>query len=244
MGGTQDNGTFEYDRLDDDNWPQIIYGDGGQSGWNAANSRLRFNSFFGQFHDANFQNGDPTKWVITTGTIAASPEGSNFYPPIIADPNPADGGHDLRGLPERLAHAGLGRQPGASSRPTAPSSRPRAANPACGDFVRIGTRGATDLTVGRYGDRAGGVVAAIERAPSNTGTLWAATNTGRVFITDNATPPAASVTWTRLDTSATNDPSRFVSSHLRRSERTRTTRGSRTRGTTSTRRRSRVTCSR
>ena len=35
-------------------------------------------------------------------------------------------------------------------------------------------------------DRAGGNVAAIERAPSNTGTMWAATITGRVFISDNA----------------------------------------------------------
>ena len=37
MGGTQDNGTFEY-KGSSDVWPQIIYGDGGQSGWNAANS--------------------------------------------------------------------------------------------------------------------------------------------------------------------------------------------------------------
>ena len=33
-----------------------------------------------------------------------------------------------------------------------------------------------------------------------------------MFITDNANAPASSVTWTRLDTSATNDPGRFVSS--------------------------------
>ena len=52
-----------------------------------------------------------------------------------------------------------------------------------------------------YGaDRTGGAVAAIERAPSNTGTLWAATGTGRVFISDNADAAAASVTFTRLDT--------------------------------------------
>jgi hypothetical protein len=56
-------------------------------------------------------------------------------------------------------------------------------------------------------------MAAIERAPSNTGTMWAATATGRVFITDNANAtPASSVVWQRLDNSATNDPNRFVSS--------------------------------
>ena len=42
--------------------------------------------------------------------------------------------------------------------------------------------------------------------------MWAATNTGRVFITDNANAPAASVVWTRLDSSAATDPGRFVSS--------------------------------
>ena len=43
--------------------------------------------------------------------------------------------------------------------------------------------------------------------------MWAATNTGRVFITDNANAaPATSVAWTRLDPSSTVDPSRFVSS--------------------------------
>jgi hypothetical protein len=87
-------------------------------------------------------------------------------------------------------------------------------NPACGDFVRIGPAGATDLTSAAYGaDRAGTFVSAVERAPTNTGTMWASTNTGRVFITDNANASdPASVAWTRLDTSASNDPNRFVSS--------------------------------
>jgi hypothetical protein len=50
-------------------------------------------------------------------------------------------------------------------------------------------------------------------APSDTGTLWVATTTGRVFISKNADAAAGSVTYTRLDTltSATADPGRFVS---------------------------------
>jgi hypothetical protein len=55
-------------------------------------------------------------------------------------------------------------------------------------------------------------VCAVERAPSNTGTLWAATTTGRVFVSqnaDNATP--GSVTYTRIDSLVANDPGRFVS---------------------------------
>ena len=39
---------------------------------NAADSKLRFNSFTGQASDVNFRNGDPTKWVIATGPIVAS----------------------------------------------------------------------------------------------------------------------------------------------------------------------------
>ena len=89
-----------------------MYGDGGQSGFSATNSALRFNTFTGQTTDANFQNGDPTKWVIIGGPIVSSPESALFYAPVLADPNPANAGHDLPGLEQRLAHPGLGRQPG------------------------------------------------------------------------------------------------------------------------------------
>src|SRR5207253_5157158 len=96
QGGTQDNGTFE--TLGSAvTWPQIIYGDGGQSGFNAGNSYLRFNTFTGQANDANFQNGDPSKWVIISAPIISSPEGAQFYPPIIADPNPARAGSIFQG---------------------------------------------------------------------------------------------------------------------------------------------------
>jgi hypothetical protein len=211
MGGTQDNGTFQFDGSSEV-WPQIIYGDGGQSGWNAADSTLRFNSFFGQFHDANFQNGEPTKWVIISGPIASSPEGSNFYAPIIADPNPAAAGSIFEGSQSVWRTQDWGGNQ-AYLEANCPEFTTSGTDPACGDFVRIGPPGATDLTSAAYGpDRAGSFVSAVERAGGNTGTLWAATNTGRVFITDNASAAAASVVWTRLDTSAVNDPNRFVSS--------------------------------
>ena len=212
QGGTQDNGTFEYTGSSQV-WPQIIYGDGGQSGWNAADNKLRFNSFFGQNHDANFNNGAVQDWVIISGKIASSPEGSNFYAPIIADPSPATAGSIFEGSQSVWRTQDWGGDP-AFLAANCSEFTTDSANPICGDFVRIGPAGATDLTSAAYGaDRAGAFVAAVERAPSNTGTLWAATNTGRVFITDNANDsPASSVTWTRLDPSATNDPPRFVSS--------------------------------
>ncbi|HEY8806425.1 MAG TPA: hypothetical protein VIN70_02415, partial [Candidatus Limnocylindria bacterium] len=55
QGGTQDNGTFQYNGSGEI-WPQIIYGDGGQSGFNAADDKLRFNTFTGQANDANFRD--------------------------------------------------------------------------------------------------------------------------------------------------------------------------------------------
>ena len=62
----------------------MIYGDGGQSGFNVGNSAQRFNTFFANYTDANFQNGDPSKWVVISGPLFA--ETSAFYKPIIADP--------------------------------------------------------------------------------------------------------------------------------------------------------------
>jgi hypothetical protein len=212
MGGTQDNGTFETTGSAVV-WPQIIYGDGGQSGFNSANPALRFNSYFGQNHDANFQNGDPTKWVIISAPIAGSPEGSNFYAPIIADPNPAAAGTIFEGSQSVWRTQDWGGDQ-AYLEANCPEFTTPGTQAGCGDFVRIGPAGATDLTAGGLGDRAGGFVAAIERTASDTGTLWAATTTGRVFISKNADAAAGSVTFTRLDTlpGATADPNRFVSS--------------------------------
>jgi hypothetical protein len=210
QGGTQDNGTFEtYGSTT--NWPQIIYGDGGQSGFSATNSSLRFNTFTGQATDVNFRNGDPTKWVIATGPIAASPEGSYFYPPVTADPNPANAGTIYQGSQSVWRTQDWGGNQ-AYLEANCPEFTTSASNPACGDFVRIGPAGATDLTAASYGDRAGAFVAAIERAPGDTSTLWVATGTGRVFVSKNADAAPGSVTWTRIDTLASNDPGRFVSS--------------------------------
>jgi len=210
MGGTQDNGTFETTGSAVV-WPQIIYGDGGQSGFNAANPAFRFNSFFGQYHDANFQNGDPTKWVIISGPIVSSPESSAFYAPIIADPNPSAAGTICEGSQSVWRTQDWGGDQ-AYLEANCPEFTTPGSNPNCGDFVRIGPAGNTNLTAAFYGDRAGGTLAALERNPSDTGTLWVASSTGRVFITHNADAAADSVTFTRLDSLAANAPGRFVSS--------------------------------
>ena len=55
--------------------------------------------------------------------------------------------------------------------------------------------------------------AAIERTTADTSSGWAATTTGRVFISKNVdADPASAVSWTRIDDDSTATPGRFVSS--------------------------------
>jgi hypothetical protein len=79
----------------------------------------------------------------------------------------------------------------------------------CGDWVQIAS---PSLNSSARGDRSGGAIAAVERTKSDSSTAWVATTTGRVFISKNVdADPASAVTWTRLDSTAANDPNRFVS---------------------------------
>jgi hypothetical protein len=209
QGGTQDNGTFQYNGSPVV-WPQEIYGDGGQSGFNVTNDALRFNTFTGQANDANFHDGDPTKWVIISAPILSSPEGAFFYPPIIADPNPAMAGSIFQGSFSVWRTQDWGGNQGYLEA-NCPEFTTSATQPGCGDFVRIGNGvPSTDLGSAAWGSRPGGAVAWIARAPQNTGSMWAATSTGRVFITDNANAAAASVVWNRVDP-VTTDPGRAIS---------------------------------
>jgi hypothetical protein len=213
QGGTQDNGTFQYTGSSVV-WPQEIYGDGGQSGFNVSDDSLRFNTFTGQANDANFRNGNPTKWVIISAPILSSPEGAYFYPPIIADPNPAKAGSIFQGSFSVWRTQDWGGNQ-AYLEANCPEFTTSATQPGCGDFVIIGDGlPSTDLGSAAWGTRAGGAVAWIARAPQNTGTMWAATGAGRVFVTDNANDPAASVQWNRVDpgTLVSTDPTRVISS--------------------------------
>jgi hypothetical protein len=212
QGGTQDNGTFQ--SMSSWIWPQMIYGDGGQSGFNVGNSALRCNSFTSKFHDVNFQNGDPLKWVIASGPIAASAETAQFYAPIIADPSAAAAGTIFEG-----AQSVWRTQDWAGDQTFLETNCPEfttAGNlPTCGDFVAIGPAGATNLTTSasdyRGTTRAGGNVAAIARTASDTNTVWTATTLGRVFVSKNADALAALVTYTRIDTLDAASPARFIS---------------------------------
>jgi hypothetical protein len=220
QGGTQDNGTWQFSG-DTVVWTQEIYGDGGQSGFSATDETRRVNTFTAQFNDANFHNGAPTKWVVIGGPIASSPEGSYFYPPVLADPNAANAGTIFQGSFSVWRSQDWGGSQ-AFLEANCPEFTTSGANPACGDFVVIGPPGQTDLTDSGvysktpiYGsDRLGGAVSAIQRSTNrrDKGTLWASTGAGRVFIAANANATANMVVWTRIDNTSTASPGRHPTS--------------------------------
>src|SRR5262249_24560790 len=153
-------------------WPQEIYGDGGQSGYSTADSSLRFNSFTSRFHDLNFQDGHPLKWVIGSAPIVISGETAQFYAPIIADPRPAAGKTIFEGAQSVWRTQDWGGDQ-AFLEAKCPEFTTSAAEPGCGDFFAIGPAGATNLTTSatdyRGTTRSGGNVAAVARTASDTG---------------------------------------------------------------------------
>lgn len=206
QGGTQDNGTWLGNGGGSvpSTWNQTIYGDGGQSGYNVSDPSIRFNTFFDQATDENFESGDPTKWVITSGPLFGSGERAPFYMAIIADPKAP--GTQFAGLQHVFRTTDNGGDK-TFLEANCQEFTTSAAEPSCGDWQPIGQK----LTDPASGDKAGGTVAAVERATSDTSTLWAATSTGRVFVSKNAdAADPSTVTFARIDTSA--EPNRFVSS--------------------------------
>lgn len=228
IGGTQDNGTM-YRSGTSTTWNEQIGGDGGQSGINVAHPNISFHSFYSPAHDVNFNNGDPASWDWIADPLGNN-EAASFYVPIIYDPNPATANTMFEGEQHIFRTTDNGGSQAfldANCNEFAMNSSP---NIRCGDWVPLGGQyadpndrfpvtvlnDAGDLSGTYYGLDKGGnapssnYVVAISRAPSNTGTLWAATRLGRVFISTNAdAADPQSVTYTRIDNAST--PTRFVS---------------------------------
>jgi hypothetical protein len=222
MGGTQDNGTWSNNNpsCDTNTWPQIIYGDGGNAGYDGTQPTWRFNEFTSGASDSNFENGEPTKWVVSSAPIINSHEAIGFYWPQVADPNPPAGAHPIFSGAQHVWRTwafGAG-TPGAVPQDTTPNIAfyeancqeftVSAANPSCGDYQPMGG----DLTSTTYGsDRTGGSVSWIARNKADHGTIWAATSAGRIFVSHNADAvDPATVTWHRIDN--VSSPTRFPSS--------------------------------
>jgi hypothetical protein len=208
QGGTQDNGTWETGG-NPVKWENTMVGDGGWSGFDVALPNFRFHSFFDVSPDVNFRSGNLADWIWIADPIFGH-AGSQFYSPIISDPQVSG-----------TMFAGTGRTAYRTKTHGLGSMTLAEANAHCnewtGDFTVVcgdwAELGPNRLTSAFWGDRAGGAVAAIERTAADTSSAWAATTTGRVFISKNAdAEPASSVAFARLDDDVLIDPNRFVSS--------------------------------
>jgi hypothetical protein len=205
QGGTQDNGTWQ-STGNPERWINTMIGDGGQSGFDAADPNFRFHTFFDASPDVNFSGGDMADWNWIGDPIFGT--GGQFYVPIISDPVVSKSMFVGAANVWRTKTWGMGSMSVAEFREQCNEWFGRF-EVICGDWVQIAT---PSLNSAARGDRAGGSVAAVERTTADTSTAWAATITGRVFISKNVdADPAAAVSWTRLDSLAANDPNRFVS---------------------------------
>ena len=200
QGGTQDNGTWSY--TGSPAWFESVGGDGGQSGFDAANPTIRYHNYFDATPEVNFHGNDPDTWLNIYDKLQATDEGRSFYTPFIADPRTP--GRAFTGL----EHVWRTDDHGGSEAALKDSCNAAHLDPGrspCGDWAPIGQ----NLTAESFGSRAGHYVVATTRAEGDAGTLWAGTRIGRVFITRNADAPASAVTFRRLDRFFT--PGRFVS---------------------------------
>jgi hypothetical protein len=207
QGGTQDNGTWET-RGNRTTWLNTMIGDGGQSGFDVARPEFRFHNFFDAQPEVNFNNGDTGSWIYT-GDPVEEHANTQFYVPMISDPKVSGTMFIGTGRTAyRTKTFGLGNRTLAEANRIC-NTWTGTFEATCGDWAELGPNRLVDAF---WGDRAGGAVSAVERTPANTSSAWAATTTGRVFISANvdAADPAA-VGWTRVDDDATT-PNRFVSS--------------------------------
>jgi hypothetical protein len=214
QGGTQDNGTWQTTG-NPVKWIQGMIGDGGQSGFDAADPHFRFHTFTGPAADVNFSDGAVADWNWISDPFFPPPaerEPAEFYTPFISDPQVSGTlfvgtSHVWRTKTHGMGLMTLDEFRGHCNQWTGDFTVQ------CGDWVPLGDPApAGRLTSVSFGDRAGGNVAAVERAPGDTLTLWAATSTGRVFVSKNAdAEPASAVAFARIDGLAAIDPGRYVS---------------------------------
>jgi hypothetical protein len=215
LGGTQDNGTFSFTGSKV-TWWQTGGGDGGFSGYNVASPNFRFRTNFGQHVHGTRSNDDPAGWYHIGGPIFFSPEDSQFYMPMLYDPNAAAAGTIFAGSQGVWRTQDNGGDPDFLERNC--NSLVVGERRYCGDFVELGgpydpliRESPGDLTSRTRGNRARGFISAMARARQDTTTLWVATTQGRIFVSGNADAPAAEVTFTRIDSLARNTPPRYPS---------------------------------
>lgn len=227
-GSTQDNGSWET-LGDRDTWVNANIADGGHNAFDApgGDPGFRLTGWQSGQIEVSFvpQSQKDTIWISDTLFVFYGNEAVPFIAPADTDPV----------VPGRLwtAREHVFRANNHGYNPLFPRAvveahcnvwfgngdldedgTYEAATDICDDWKPLGDPGPNGrLTSPVHGDRSGGTVSIVERAPGDTNTVWAATSTGRVFISKNADNPSpAAVTFTRLDSMAVNDPPRYPTS--------------------------------
>ena len=220
LGGTQDNATPAYEGNGDGKWINTMTGDGGNAGIDVKNSNIRYHTYTTAQGDVNFHGNNQNTWDWYMDPLLYSGEGASFYAPFQADPVVSKTAFIGANHVWRTQDAGG--DPSFLDNHCFTDGGPKGDlefSGQCGDWLSLGK----PLDSPDFGaDRGAGAdgsnyVAQTTRAPSNTGTMWAATRLGRVFITQNVDatghvtdyqdPFGAGVTlhneddvvWTRID---------------------------------------------
>ena len=163
QGGTQDNGTWQTPG-NPVKWLNTMIGDGGQSGFDAANPRFRFHTFYDASPDVNFSNGDIADWNWMADPIFAT--GAQFYAPIISDPVVSKTMFVGTANVWRTKTWGMGTMTLAEFRQHCNEWFGDFAVQ-CGDWEQVASPA---LSAAALGDRDGGSVVAVERTSADTST--------------------------------------------------------------------------
>jgi hypothetical protein len=210
MTGTQDNGTLAFSGSP--TWLLPLTGDGGDSGFDATEPNIRFHTYTGGQMDINYDGVNPKTWLwIGDVFIDGTAEGQRFYTPVISDPIVS---HTIFVGAQRVWRTqNLG-----GDRAFLEQHCNTAANEfGTSDLLYTGACGSAanwsplspSLTAAALGTKSGGTLTSIARGRDG-GTMWVASQGGRVFVSTNANAPVASVTFNRIDTAA--QPNRVPSS--------------------------------
>lgn len=190
MAGFQDNGTALSSGAPA--WTGVAGGDGAQPAFDLSGPDIAYQQYYSGALSVSYDPSTPSAWQPIYGPMAVSGETTSFYSALLVDPVTAG-----------TVFAGWQHVWRTTDRGGDPADLPVTA----GDFEPMGP----DLTDPALGTRGGAYVSAIARGTGDTNTLWAATAPGRVFVSTNATAPAASVTFTRIDDDSAITPTRFPS---------------------------------
>ena len=223
VGGTQDNGSWE--RSSGDTWVNTNIADGGHNNFDIGNPNFRQSSWQSGQLMVGYTPRDQVdqNWIADTLFEDYGGEATAFIAPATNDPRTAGWLWTARQHVFRSTNYG--------QNPAIPDVAGLRENcnvwygdfdvnedgaytvgvDRCDDWKPLGNPGAAgQLTGTAYGaatDKvlagANNYTAVVERAPSNTSTLWAATSGGRVFVSTNANAAnPATVVFDRID----NDP--------------------------------------